>query len=57
MHEAESSGGEVVITVLFLLGLFLEDEDISNLQFAEMAAQIAAFPVLTTTTSSAWAAI
>ena len=51
MHEAKPSGGEVVITVLFLLGLFLEDEDISNLQFAEMAAQIAAFPVLTTTTS------
>ena len=51
MHEAESSGGEEVITVLFLLGRFLADEDISKLQFAEMAAQIAAFPVPTTTTS------
>ncbi len=51
MHEAESFGGEVVITVLFLLGRFLEDEDISALQFAETAAQTTAFPVPTTTTS------
>ena len=51
MHEAESSGGEVVINVLFLLGHFLQDEDISALQFAETAAQTAAFPQPTTTTS------
>jgi len=51
MHEAKPSGGEVVITVLFLFGRFLEDEDISALQFAEMAAQTAVFSVPTTTTS------
>ena len=51
MHEAESSRVEVVINVLFLFGRFLEDDDISALQFAETAAQTAAFPVPTTTTS------
>ena len=51
MHEAKPSGGEVVITVLFLFGRFLEDEDISALQFAAMVAQTTAFPVPTTTTS------
>ena len=51
MHEAESSGGEVVLTVLFRLGRFLEDEDISALQFAETTAQTAAFPKPITTTS------
>ena len=51
MHEAKPSGGEVVITLPFLFGRFIDDEDISSLQFAEMDAQTAVFPVPTTTTS------